>query len=144
MKTIQFRKFRLFKSDEIFPLRKKKESGQQEKISWFQQLLHSPYLYIVVFAAIIAFFISYFPARPLPSIKLGEIAAKDLISPLEITVEDSQATERRKEQAEDTISPVYFYNQKIVGLTREKIKQFFETGRSWQNARPALSLKDLQ
>ncbi|MBC7349775.1 MAG: HDIG domain-containing protein [Candidatus Aminicenantes bacterium] len=144
MKTIEFRKFRLFKSDEIFPLRKKKEVGPQEKISWFKQVLNSPYFYIIVFAAIISFFISYFPARPLPSIKLGEIAAKDIISPLEITVEDSQATERRKEQAEATISPVYFYNQKILSLTREKIKQFFETGRGWQNARPALSLKDLQ
>lgn len=144
MKTIQFRKFRLFKSDEIFPLRLKMNSGSQEKISCLQLILHSPYFYIIFFSAIISFFISYFPARPLPSIKLGEIATKDIISPLEITVEDSQATDRRKEQAEASLPPVYYYNQKIVSLTREKVKQFFETGRGWQNARPAVSLKDLQ
>lgn len=144
MKTIQFRKFRLFKSEEIFPPRKKKEAGPQEKVAWHKKIIQSPIFYIIVFAAIISFFISYFPARPLPSIKPGEIASKDIISPLEITVEDSQATDRRREQAESTIPPVYFYNQKIVAVTREKIRQFFESGRAWQSSAPALSLKDLQ
>ncbi|MCX8161128.1 MAG: HDIG domain-containing protein [Candidatus Saccharicenans sp.] len=144
MKTIQFRKFRLFKSEEIFPPRKKKEAGVQEKVAWQKKIILSPIFYIIIFAAIISFFISYFPARPLPSIQPGEIASKDIISPLEITVEDSQATERRREQAESTIPPVYFYNQKITSVTQEKIRHFFESGRAWQNSTPALGLKDLQ
>lgn len=144
MKTIQFRKFRLFKSDEISPQRKKNEVSPGEKIPWYRTVIQSPFFYIITFALIISFFISYFPARPLPSIKPGEIAGKDIISPVNITVEDSQATERRKEQAEAIIPPVYFYNQKIVAATREKIKQFFETGRVWQSSFPPLSLKDLQ
>lgn len=144
MKIIQFRKLRLFKSDEIFPLRKKPESGRPEERTWIKKVISNPFFYIIFFSAIISFFISFFPTRPLPVIRVGEIASKDIISPIEITVEDTQATEKRKAQAEATIPPVYFYNLKIVSSTQEKIKQLFESGRAWVSSTPATSLKNLQ
>jgi putative nucleotidyltransferase with HDIG domain len=144
MKAIQFRKLRLFKSDEIFPLRRKAEGKAQEKSSLLRKLFQNPVLYIFLFAAIIAFFISYFPARPLPQIRVGEIATKDIVSPVEITIEDVEATERRKTLAESTIPPVYFYNQKISALTQEKIRQLFEAGRAWLDSAQTPSPKELQ
>jgi hypothetical protein len=144
MKIIQFRKLRLFKSDEIFPLKKKPGSGRQEERLWVKKIIFNPFLYITIFSVIIAFVISFFPARPLPVIRVGEIAPKDIVSPIEITVEDAQATEKRKTQAEATIPPVYFYNEKITSSTQEKIKQLFESGRAWVSSSPAWRLKDLQ
>jgi len=144
MKIIQFRKLRLFKSDEIFPSKPKPGQDRQEERSRLKTIVTSPVLYIIIFSAIIAFFISFFPARTLPVIKAGEIAPKDIISPLEITVEDTQATEKKRTQAEATIPPVYYYNQKIAAGTQEKIKQLFESGRAWLSSSPALSLKELQ
>lgn len=143
MKTIQFRKFRLFKSNEIFPLRKKPAPGQTAEISWLKKIIQNQFFYISIFSLLIAFFISYFPARPLPMIKLGEIAAKDIISPIDITVEDTAATERRKSQAEENIPPVYFYNQKAIVSIQDKIKQLFETGRLWQSTSSEQSLREL-
>jgi hypothetical protein len=144
MKIIQFRKLRLFKSDEIFPSKSKPGQERQEEKSRLKIIITSPILYIIIFSAIIAFVISFFPARTLPIIRVGEIAPKDIVSPLEITVEDTQATEKRKAQAEATIPPVYYYNQKIVASTQEKIKQLFDSGRAWISSSPALGSKELQ
>ncbi len=142
MKNLQLYNFRLFKGNTIFPRKKKPEGRSQENKPWPKKLFYNPVFFIIFFAAIIAFFISYFPARPLPSIKVGDIATKDIISPIAITVEDTEATERRRSQAESTIPPIYYYNQKIAALTQEKVKQLFESGRVWQSN--SKSIKDLQ
>ncbi len=144
MKTLQFRQFRLFKSDEILPWRKKLENGKPEKVPFLKRILQHPLLYIIFFAAVIAFLTSYFPARPLPAIKVGEIATRDIISPITITIEDRQGTDERRERAEANIPPVYSYNLKIFDAVREKIKQFFEMARAWQSSSVSSSLKDLQ
>jgi hypothetical protein len=144
MKSIQLYNFRLFKGNTIFPRQKKPEAGAQGNKSWLKKLVQNPFFYVIIFAAVIAFFISYFPARPLPAIKLGDIATKDIISPVEITVEDIQATEGRRSQAESTIPPIYFYNQKIVTVTQERIKQFFEAGRAWQSNSKDVRIQDLR
>lgn len=75
-------------------------------------------------------------------IRVGEIATKDIVSPVEVTVEDTEATEKRKTQAEENIPPVYFYNQRAVSNTKEKIRQIFEAGRNWLDS--SSSLKELQ
>ncbi len=139
MKIIRFEKLSLFKNSEIFPPRGKKK---QEKISFFKSIFSSPVFYIILFSAIISFSISFFPARPLPMIRVGEIATKDIVSPVEVTVEDAEATEKRKTQAEENIPPVYFYNQRVVLNTKEKIHQIFEAGRNWLAS--SSSPRDLQ
>lgn len=144
MKIIQFRKLRLFKSDEIFPLRKKPEAGQLPEKPALKRILTNPLVYIILFSALISFFISFFPTRPLPLIRVGEIAAKDIVSPIEITIEDTQATEKRKAQMEAAVPPVYFYNTKIISSTQEKIKQLFESGRTWISSATPANLKELQ
>jgi putative nucleotidyltransferase with HDIG domain len=144
MKIIQFRKLRLFKSDEILPLQKKMEKSEQKKKIQVGRIINSPVFYLILFSAIISFLISFFPTRPLPLIQVGEIATKDLVSPIELTVEDAQATEKRKSQAEEAIPPVYFYNQKIISSTQEKIKEFFETGQTLISSNPSISAREIE
>jgi len=128
MKIIRFGNLSLFKNNEIFPLKSKKKPPA---VPFLRNLFSSPIFYLVIFSVFISFSISFFPARPLPMIRVGEIATKDIISPLEITVEDSEATEKRKTQAEENIPPVYFYNQQVIANTKEKTRQIFEAGRNW-------------
>jgi len=87
---------RLFKSDEIIPFRKKTPPGPKEKLSWLKKTVSSPFFYIAIFSLLLSFVISFFPARPLPLPRVGEIAAKDITSPLELTIEDVQATEKEE------------------------------------------------
>jgi len=140
MKIIRFEKLSLFKNSEIFP---PKGRPKKEALSFLGSVLNNPIFYIILFALIISFSISFFPARPLPMIKVGEIATKDIVSPLEITVEDTEATEKRKTQAEENIPPVYFYNQRVIANTQEKIRQLFAFGRNWL-ASSTSDLKELQ
>ncbi len=140
MKIIRFEKLSLFKNSEIFP---PKGRPKKEALSFLGSVLNNPIFYIILFALIISFSLSFFPARPLPMIKVGEIATKDIVSPLEITVEDTEATEKRKTQAEENIPPVYFYNQRVIANTQEKIRQLFAFGRNWL-ASSTSDLKELQ
>ncbi|MBC7363173.1 MAG: HDIG domain-containing protein [Candidatus Aminicenantes bacterium] len=140
MKIIRFEKLSLFKGSNILP---PKNRQKKETASILGLVFSNPIFYIVLFSAIISFSLSFFPARPLPMIKVGEIATKDIISPLEITVEDVEATEKRKTQAEESIPPVYFYNQRVITNTQEKIRQFFTFGRNWLATSPR-NIKELQ
>lgn len=139
MKIIRFDKLSLFKSSEIFPPRGKKKT---QATPLLRKIFSNPFFYLVLFAVFISFSISFFPARPLPMIKVGEVATKDIVSPVEVTVEDTEATEKRKTQAEENIPPVYFYNQRIINNTQEKVRQIFETGRNWVAS--SSNLKELQ
>jgi putative nucleotidyltransferase with HDIG domain len=120
------------------------QPSSKEKYSWIKKIISSPFFYIIIFSLLLSFVISFFPARPLPLIKLGEIATKDIISPIEITVEDVQATEKRRSQAEATVPPVYFYNQRIISSVQEKIKQMFVLGQSATASPTDSTIKDLQ
>jgi membrane-associated HD superfamily phosphohydrolase len=55
-------------------------------------------------------------------IKVGEIASKDIVSPIEITVEDVQATEKEKAWLK-ILFRCLFYNQRIISSVQEKIRQ---------------------
>ena len=144
MKIIQFRQLRLFKSDEIIPFRKKTPPGPKEKLSWLKKTVSSPFFYIAIFSLLLSFVISFFPARPLPLPRVGEIAAKDITSPLELTIEDVQATEKRRSQAEGLVPPVYFYNQRIISSVQEKIRQMFALGRAAAAGQAPGTVQNLQ
>ncbi|MDD8021045.1 MAG: HDIG domain-containing protein [Acidobacteriota bacterium] len=144
MKIIHFRQLRLFKNDEIIPFRKKAPPDSKENLSWIKKVVSSPFFYITIFSLLLSFVISFFPARPLPQIKVGEIATKDITSPVEITVEDIQATEKRRSQAESTVPPVYFHNERIISSVQEKIKQMFALGRAAAARPTASTIKELQ
>jgi len=144
MKIIRFRQLRLFKADEIIPFRKKTQPSPKGKFNWIKNIISSPFFYIAIFSVLLSFVISFFPARPLPLPRVGEIATKDIVSPIEITVEDVQATEKRRSQAEETVPPVYFYNQRIISSVQEKIKQMFSLGRLAAASPTDSTIKELQ
>ena len=144
MKIIRFRQLRLFKADEIIPFRKKTQPSPKGKFNWLKNIISSPFFYIAIFSVLLSFVISFFPARPLPLPRVGEIATKDIVSPIEITVEDVQATEKRKSQAEETVPPIYFYNQRIISSVQEKIKQMFSLGRLAAASPTDSTIKELQ
>lgn len=132
MNFISFRNLKLFKkpssrqnSDEEGPPVKK------ERKSFWQILFQSPFFYLVVFVSALSFLLAYVPPGSLPNLEVGEIASSDLISPLDLRIEDTETTEKRKAEAEEAVLPVYSLDENAFLDTEERIRQLFELGREW-------------
>jgi len=101
-----------------------------------------PFIFLFFFILIIAYFLSYTPSRLLPLLKPGDIAPQDIISPIDLTVEDTETTQKRREEAERAVLPVYTLDLNIYLNTEDKLRMFFSLGRDWaktpvQTALPA-------
>jgi len=101
-----------------------------------------PFVFLFLFVLIIAYFLSYTPSRLLPLLKPGDIAPQDIISPIDLTVEDTETTQKRREEAERAVLPVYTLDLNIYLNTEDKLRMFFSLGRDWaktpaQTALPA-------
>ena len=132
MNFISFRRLKLFKG----PSSRQKNGDQEppaktEKKSFWRRLVQSPFLYLIVFVSVLSYFLSYVPPRSLPRLKEGEIASRDLISPLDLNIEDTETTAKRRAEAEDAVLPVYTLDENSFLNTEERIRQFFESGRVW-------------
>ena len=90
MNFISFRRLKLFKG----PSSRQKNGDQEppatkEKRGFWRRLIQSPFFYLVVFVFVLSYFLSYVPPRSLPRLREGEIASTDLISPLDLNIEDT-------------------------------------------------------
>jgi putative nucleotidyltransferase with HDIG domain len=130
MNFISFRRLKLFKSPSPRPKDAGEEPEARDKTTnfWLQILRH-PFFYLVIFVFGLAYFLSYVPSRSLPKIEEGEIAAADIISPGDLTIEDTETTAKRKAAAAEAVLPVYHFDENSFLNTEEKIRQFFEFGR---------------
>jgi putative nucleotidyltransferase with HDIG domain len=132
MNLINFKNLRLFKGP--LPRQKKKNSAppslKKQEPLW-KQFLESPFFFLFVIVFIMAYFLSYVPSRSLPKLKEGEIAPSDIVSPIDLTIEDTETTAKRKAEAAEAVLPVYSFDQNAFLNTQDKISQFFELGRSW-------------
>jgi putative nucleotidyltransferase with HDIG domain len=137
MNLINFKNLRLFKGP---PPRQKKNSAppsQKKQEPLWRQFLQSPFFFLFVIVFIMAYFLSYVPSKSLPKLKEGEIAPSDVVSPIDLTIEDTETTAKRKAEAEETVLPVYSLDQNAFLNTQDKISQFFELGRSWLKKAPS-------
>jgi len=99
-----------------------------------------PFIFLFLFVFIIAYFLSYTPSRLLPLLKPGDIAPQDIISPIDLTVEDTETTQKRREEAERAVLPVYTLDLNIYLNTEDKLRMFFSLGRDWAKTPAQMAL----
>ncbi|MBN1274272.1 MAG: HDIG domain-containing protein [Candidatus Aminicenantes bacterium] len=136
MNDFQFKKLNFFKKRETKPTKSKPNSTFEKKEGkkgfWFL-FIRNPFLYLFLFVIVIAYFLSYLPSKSLPVPAVGEIASSDIIAPADLTIEDKQTTEKRREEAVESILPVYQSDPNVFLITEEKIREFFDSGRNFLN-----------
>ena len=132
MNFISFRRLKLFKG----PASRQK-NGEDEtpdsktKAGFWRQLIQNPFFYLIIFVSVISYSLSYVPPRSLPKLEEGEIASTDITSPLDLNIEDTETTSKRRAEAEEAVLPVYALDENSFLNTEERIRQIFEFGRDW-------------
>jgi putative nucleotidyltransferase with HDIG domain len=130
MNFISFRRLKLFKSNPPRPKDDGEDPEARDKAAGFwRRIIRHPFFYLIIFVLVLAYFLSYVPPRSLPQIEEGEIAAADIVSPVDLTIEDTETTAARKAAAAEAVLPVYVFDENSFLNTEEKIRQFFEFGR---------------
>jgi len=145
MNPISFKDLKFFKKSEPQVIKQKNSTSPSKaeiKLSLWQKLAQSPIVFLFIFVAIIAAFISYVPSRSLPLIPEGEIARLDIIAPANLTIEDKETTENRRKEAADVILPVYTQYAHIFSDTEENIREFFNSGREWLKVPVTVARRD--
>ena len=134
MNSFSFENFKFFKSSGPQPKKQKKSTPppkKEKKLIFLQELVQSPLVFIFIFVAAIAYFISYLPSKSLPIPIEGDIASSDIVAPADLTIEDKETTEKRREEATDAVLPVYSFDPNVFSNAEEKIREFFNSGRNW-------------
>ncbi len=132
MEPFSFKKLRFFRSEES---RTKKTmnnaqvAGKNQKKDPVRRLLEHPHVFLVIFALAIAYLTSYLPSKSLPEWESGAIAPADIVIPEELTIEDEETTQTRRQEAEDKEPPVYRLNSNAFLNVRDKIREFCQSGR---------------
>lgn len=139
MNFLSFKNIKLFKSRTV--LKKKAADSiappQEEKITFWRKLFQNPFIFLFLFVFVLAYFISYLPSKSLPVLEEGEIASADIVALFDLTIEDTETTEKRRREAEEAVLPVYSYDPNTFLNTEEKIRQFFSASREWLKSIPA-------
>jgi membrane-associated HD superfamily phosphohydrolase len=103
--------------------------SDQEKLPAWRTFLQNPFFQMTIFVLLLAYFMSYVPSRRLPAIMVGDIARTDIISPIDLTVEDAVTTSDRRRQAAEAVLPVYVLDRDAFLNTEERIRQVFQAGK---------------
>jgi len=139
MNFFSIKKIKLFKSSAPLPKKKKTPSSlppKEIKRNFWQKLVQNPFVYLFFFILVVAYFISYLPTKSLPFLEEGEIATSDIIAPADLTIEDKEATNKRKKEAVQAVFPIYNLDQNVFLNTEEKIREFFNLEREWLKKKP--------
>ncbi|MFO7734328.1 MAG: HDIG domain-containing protein [Candidatus Aminicenantes bacterium] len=133
-----FDKIKLFRGSEIQPPRPPDDAEEDDKkLGLLEKTVRGPWLFMLATVVVIALFLSYLPSRSLTPVELGEIAPSDIVAPFDLTIEDLEETERRKEGAAGAVLAVYFYDANVFANTEDKIRRMFEAGREWIARHPS-------
>lgn len=134
MNSISFKNLKFFKSKEPKAPRTKKSAPKEEqkKPDFWKNLIKNPFLYLFVFVAVISYFLAYLPSKSLPSDLIeGEIASLDIVAPEDLTIEDTEATEKRRNEVGEATLLVYDLDPNVYLTAEEEIREFFNSGRGW-------------
>jgi putative nucleotidyltransferase with HDIG domain len=138
MPTSFFDKIKLFRGNEIQPGRPPVDPAEEgKKLPLGQRLLKGPWLVLAVTAIIIAFFLTSLPSRSLSTLALGSVAPADVVAPFDLIIEDTEATDLKKDEAEAAVLPVYSFDANVFANTEDKIRRLFTEGREWTLLYPA-------
>lgn len=132
MNSISFKNLKFFR-DKAVSVKRKPEGSPDSKndkgLRFWQKLIRSPFPYLILMVIVIAYSTSYIPSPTLPLLEEGEIAPEDIVAPSDLTIEDKETTEKRRQEAMEVVLPVYNFDQNVFLNTEEKIRQFFNSGR---------------
>ena len=133
MNSISFKNLNFFKNPK--PKAKKPKnstpsSKKEKKQNFWQKLIQSPLVYLFIFVAILAYFISYIPSKSLPELVEMEIATSDVVAPEDMTIEDRETTEKRKREEAEAVLPVYTLDLNVFLNTEEQTREFFNSGQN--------------
>jgi hypothetical protein len=137
MPLISFRNLKLFRA----PTRPVKPNGLNGDASkegparYARSVYQNPFVLIVVSALVLGYLISYRTSKRLPELTSGEIAVADIVAPEDLTIEDEEATAKRRAEAVAAVAAVYARDPEISLATAEKVRKFFAAGRD--RAKPA-------
>jgi len=144
MNFFSIKKLKLFKSSES--LGKKQNttpslSNIETKQNYLPKIIDNPFIFIIIFILVFAYFLSYLPSKSLPLPDVSEIASSDIVAPEDLTIEDKETTEKRRREAVEAVLPVYSFDQNVFLNSEEKIRGFFNLGREWLKEKPLTSKK---
>jgi len=132
MDTFKIKKFNFFNKDTP-PLKKKKNNRltakAKKEVGFIKKIIKSPYFYFVIFTISISILTSYIPSHSLPTFEEGEIASSNVVAPSDMTIEDTETTESRKQEAAGSVLPVFTLDENVILNTEEKIRTLFNSGR---------------
>jgi len=132
MSFVSFKNLKLFKGTS--PLPKKSNDPlpekKEEQAVW-KRFVQNPFFVLAIFVFILAYLLSYVPSKSLPGFKEGEIVSSDIVAPLDLTIEDTETTAKRRAEAQEGVLPVYSFDENAFLNTEERISQVFEFGQEW-------------
>ena len=132
-----FDKIKLFKAAEIQPGRPPAEPGEEEPHPGLgRRLLKDPWPLLVLTTIIVSLFLIRLPSERLSTLAQGEVAPADVVAPFDLTIEDDEATARKRASAEAAIIPAYTFDPNIFANTEDKIRRLFAEGRDWSARYP--------
>jgi putative nucleotidyltransferase with HDIG domain len=132
MNFISFKSLKLFKPPSPRPPKNgAAPRAEEERLPLWRAVLQNPFVLMAVFVLVLSYFISYAPTRTLPRLEVGEIAPADVVSPIDLTIEDTETTAERRRQAEDAVLPVYSFDADAFPNAEEKIRLAFQAGQAW-------------
>jgi putative nucleotidyltransferase with HDIG domain len=141
-----FKKLKLFKSDDAPPPRIQNNAAskrKKKKVSVWKNIISNPFLFLILFVAILSYFIAYLPSQSLPeNLVGGEIATSDIVAPMDLTIEDVETTEKRRKEAVEAVLPVYRQDPNVTLNTEEKIREFYSLGRALIKKTPSRESKN--
>ncbi len=141
-----FKTLKFFKSDTATTPRKQNNAasqGKNKKVSVWKNILSNPFIFLIVFVAVLSYFIAYLPSTSLPeNLTEGEIATADIVAPMDLTIEDVETTEKRRNEAVEAVLPVYKQDPNVTLNTEEKIREFFSSGRALIEKPPSTERKN--
>lgn len=132
MNNLAIKKIKFFKSKDVPKKRmpnNKPPTNKESKPKFLEQLIKNPFFYLFLFVLVITYFTAYIPSRSILQLQVGEIAPLDVEVPLDITLEDTEATDKKRREALDAVLPVYSLDKNIFSYTEEKIRTLFQSGR---------------
>ncbi|HHF51672.1 MAG TPA: hypothetical protein ENL46_03185, partial [Candidatus Aminicenantes bacterium] len=140
MEPFNIKKINFFKKNPSPPPKKKKNNHipatLKKEIGFIKKIINSPYFYFVIFTISITILTTYIPSHSLPNFEEGEIASSNVVAPSDMTIEDTETTEKRKQEAADTVLPVYSLDENVSLNTEEKIRDLFNSGRDLMQKGP--------
>jgi len=133
-----FNKIKLFRGTEIQPGRPPAEPGEEgKKLAPGPMLLRGPWLFLGLGVIIIAILLTSLPSRSLSTLALGSVAPADVVAPFDLIIEDTEATDLKKDEAAASVLPVYSFDANVFANTEDKVRRLFAEGREWTLLYPA-------